>query len=997
MAITKIWNIQPSMWGTMASSLRRSLFYIANFAKTENGMLVGGVNCLPDAEAAYEQMVYTKQMEGKELGRQGYHVVIAFPKGECDANTCYQITEEFIHEFLGNRYEALFAVHNDKDHIHSHIIFNSCNMIDGYKYEYKKGDWKYVIQPITNRLCEKYHQSIMPAEYSKHPKNMSRAEYERQTSYKDTILADAEYCLSNAKSKDDFIWLMKKLGYEVKDGKHIAVRIADMKKFRRLDVLDPEFAQDKIEATIEKLHKVDVQIPVKTFNPVNYRGLAKTEYQRKFYIKMQRLRLIEKNRFSTHAALYYKDIKRMHQLQQQYLYLVRNDIKSAEELIEHDLLLKQELKSISDKQKVIYDENAKAKYDSAKSEKFMEAYNLIHDNNSYILADLKAEKKSCKENIKMVQDIAVEAMYNSLLRIEWNSDNEDLSEISTRPEIPESPEARAERELREKEEQARLSKIRKDAAERKAKQEAADNARREAQRKELERLDAYSNRSSVKNHYFNEVYDLPYNTPWKQEYLEYITSLNRYDLKTATIEELQEQILTFADFSNQKEAEKAEDECQRRGLYLTVKNEIFTLYNTESEKPKGESVPEYTQYLLNCWKTVPENGSIEVLNKCREVESLIEWVDRTDREHEKMQLIEFNSAYNSWIEKLDQLIVETEGLDQNLYNKKWEYEDYLMNLRYTNKKKLSVFSLQAPVQTYEEFASSMDREEQNRVAEERIERQKAEQIQLQKQEDILKAQERAAEKLEQAIISQADKIIAILRADGITDADFIEKSPELLTVIADSMNMEREQFVSVFLKVAESYHCKYSTTELSIMAYEIYDLKEEYQKQMTNKDEVVEIQELPDSYKEFDKLSIREKAELLCKTPADADSIHDILIQYAEDVGYHFDYFGEFFDVGTAIGREAKQMFLEKEASAIVRELRDTGVTAENFKNISTNSFDEIFEYLSSDGDNLFNVFKEVARQMNVNLSYEELSDIVICISDNYRKQCNHRTFRISK
>ena len=211
------------------------------------------------------------------------------------------------------------------------------------------------------------------------------------------------------------------------------------------------------------------------------------------------------------------------------------------------------------------------------------------------------------------------------------------------------------------------------------------------------------------------------------------------------------------------------------------------------------------------------------------------------------------------------------------------------------------------------------------------------------------------------------------------------------------MNMEREQFVSVFLKVAESYHCKYSTTELSIMAYEIYDLKEEYQKQMTNKDEVVEIQELPDSYKEFDKLSIREKAELLCKTPADADSIHDILIQYAEDVGYHFDYFGEFFDVGTAIGREAKQMFLEKEASAIVRELRDTGVTAENFKNISTNSFDEIFEYLSSDGDNLFNVFKEVARQMNVNLSYEELSDIVICISDNYRKQCNHRTFRISK
>ncbi|MER8326153.1 relaxase/mobilization nuclease domain-containing protein, partial [Acinetobacter baumannii] len=73
----------------------------------------------------------------------------------------YQLTQEFIEEYLGDRYEALFAVYVDKGHLHSHIVFNSVSMIDGYKYQYTKGDWKNIIQPITNSLCEKYGWSVI--------------------------------------------------------------------------------------------------------------------------------------------------------------------------------------------------------------------------------------------------------------------------------------------------------------------------------------------------------------------------------------------------------------------------------------------------------------------------------------------------------------------------------------------------------------------------------------------------------------------------------------------------------------------------------------------------------------------------------------------------------------------------------------------------------------------------------------------------------------------
>ena len=68
-----------------------------------------------------------------------------------------------------NEYEAVVAVHTDKAHIHAHVIINSVNMVTGYKFQYRNGDWKRIYQPITNELCEEYGYFVVPAEYSKEP------------------------------------------------------------------------------------------------------------------------------------------------------------------------------------------------------------------------------------------------------------------------------------------------------------------------------------------------------------------------------------------------------------------------------------------------------------------------------------------------------------------------------------------------------------------------------------------------------------------------------------------------------------------------------------------------------------------------------------------------------------------------------------------------------------------------------------------------------------
>ena len=176
MAITKIIHMNSEKNRNPAQHLQNALEYIQNPDKTEKLFLVGSVNCLP--KTAFEQMMDTKKLFQKTNKRQGYHIVLSLKPGEGTPEIAFDMARRFTEEFLGDRYEAVYAVHIDKDHIHSHIVWNSVSLLDGRKYDYKKGDWKHIIQPITNKLCKEYGLSIIEAEYVKNSQNLSRKEWQ---------------------------------------------------------------------------------------------------------------------------------------------------------------------------------------------------------------------------------------------------------------------------------------------------------------------------------------------------------------------------------------------------------------------------------------------------------------------------------------------------------------------------------------------------------------------------------------------------------------------------------------------------------------------------------------------------------------------------------------------------------------------------------------------------------------------------------------------------
>ena len=68
--------------------------YITNNEKTQNGRLIGAINCLPDK--AYEQMIETKRNFHKTDKRQGYHIILSFKEGESNPDEVFEITEKFV-------------------------------------------------------------------------------------------------------------------------------------------------------------------------------------------------------------------------------------------------------------------------------------------------------------------------------------------------------------------------------------------------------------------------------------------------------------------------------------------------------------------------------------------------------------------------------------------------------------------------------------------------------------------------------------------------------------------------------------------------------------------------------------------------------------------------------------------------------------------------------------------------------------------------------------
>ena len=101
--------------------------------------LYGGVSV--DPEHAVEQMLLVKQLWHKTAGRQVRHFFLSFADYE-DVTIDEAMEYGYrIAEYYGDRYQIVFGLHLNTQHVHLHFAFNTVSYVDGKMYSEGYGGW----------------------------------------------------------------------------------------------------------------------------------------------------------------------------------------------------------------------------------------------------------------------------------------------------------------------------------------------------------------------------------------------------------------------------------------------------------------------------------------------------------------------------------------------------------------------------------------------------------------------------------------------------------------------------------------------------------------------------------------------------------------------------------------------------------------------------------------------------------------------------------------
>lgn len=158
MAINKVVNKSTKSHGAM----RNVIEYVLRDDKVKQGFVeVTGPYAAEtiNYDDVYRTWLEEKKLWDKDSGRMYAHNIISFHKDEVVTPAeVLDIGKEFADRFFPG-HQCVIGVHQDKDHLHCHIVTNSVSYIDGLKLHQTKRDLEQQ-KEYTNSLCMERGLSI---------------------------------------------------------------------------------------------------------------------------------------------------------------------------------------------------------------------------------------------------------------------------------------------------------------------------------------------------------------------------------------------------------------------------------------------------------------------------------------------------------------------------------------------------------------------------------------------------------------------------------------------------------------------------------------------------------------------------------------------------------------------------------------------------------------------------------------------------------------------
>ena len=238
---------------SIGACLHNHTSYIQNPDKTEQGELVSSYQCSP--LTVDEEFLLTKRLYEQTTGRSqksdviAYQVRQSFKPGEVTPEEANRIGYEFAERFLKGKHAFIVATHTDRAHIHNHIIYNSTALDGTRKF---KNFWlsTFAVQRLSDLICLEHQLSTI--EYKPYRERQKRIVYPPKESNRDRLCGIIDTILAEQpKDFEVFLQKLEQQGYEVKRGKHTAVKGARQKRFIRFRTLGIGYGEDEIKAVLE--------------------------------------------------------------------------------------------------------------------------------------------------------------------------------------------------------------------------------------------------------------------------------------------------------------------------------------------------------------------------------------------------------------------------------------------------------------------------------------------------------------------------------------------------------------------------------------------------------------------------------------------------------------------------------------------------------------------------------------------------------------------------
>ena len=276
MATTRLIPLHTGKGRNFGKAIRNVIGYVSNPKKTHQGELVTGFGCNPetaDGEFLLMKREYIAQT-GRHRGKDdviAYHLRQSFVPGEITPEEANRIGCELASRFTHGQHAYVVATHEDRRHVHSHIIISAVNLDCDRKFRNFWGSSK-AIRRLSDTLCIQNGLSII-----EQPKGHSKSYNkwlgnEAKTSQRDGLREAIDAALARQpKDFEELLTMLQRGGWEVKRGKRISLKGKGQERFKRLDSLGEDYSEAALRAIIagEKEHHPREKKTVQPMRQVN--------------------------------------------------------------------------------------------------------------------------------------------------------------------------------------------------------------------------------------------------------------------------------------------------------------------------------------------------------------------------------------------------------------------------------------------------------------------------------------------------------------------------------------------------------------------------------------------------------------------------------------------------------------------------------------------------------------------------------------------------------